>query len=110
MYLRHAICQCHGDTSGEEDKYRPHCVAVYRWIWHTQVDHTLYKVLGLRYSEVELRECWHHCQQDVFSPSFTYRIFLLENVHPFLWAGLNFPSRISPSVFNLMQLLYHIFC
>lgn len=28
IYLRHAICQCHGDTSREEDKYGPHYVAV----------------------------------------------------------------------------------
>lgn len=114
IYLRHAMCQCNGDTSGDEDKHGPRCVAACGWTWHTHVDNKLYKVLGLWCSEVQLCELCELANKMYFSPYFTsgnfYRIFLLENVCPFLWARISIPSRIYPSEFNLMQVFYHIFC
>lgn len=110
IYLKHAMCQCRGDTSGEEDKYRPHCVAVHRWMWHTRVDNKYTKSWALGVLRLSCVSDGIIANKMYFPPYFTYRIFLQENVCPFLWAGLNFPSRISPSVFNLMQPFYHILC
>lgn len=61
--LKHAVCQCHGDTSGEEDKRGPHCVAAYTKVWCVYRRQEAAQSWALGF----LRLCYlHHHQQDVF--------------------------------------------
>lgn len=98
IYLKHARCQCHGDTSGEEDKCGPPCVAIYsRYGAHT-VNYT-----GLRLLRMSgLNDDYIIANKVLFPLYFSCRMFLLEDLR----VALNFPSRICPSVFHSKITVY----